>query len=102
MSDQTTVKAYTITLTPKGEIDTTPNSAGTPKMRFRATYTAQGQQKERTVLAQGKAVEAVKDMIKVGEPVALRVIFDNAPANDEGKKGGEYLTVLGAPLPKAA
>lgn len=101
MTEQTNVKAYTVTLTPKGEIDTTPSASGTQKLKFRATYTAQGQEKERTVLAQGKAAEAIANVIKVGEAVALRVMFDRAPGND-GKPGGEFVTVLGLPTAKAA
>lgn len=104
MSDQNQSqgKGYNITLTPKGQIDTTPTASGTKKIKFRATFTAQGKEKERTVVAQGKSAEAIEGMITAGEPVALRVLFDRAPANDEGKQGGEYLTVLGLPLPPKA
>jgi len=108
MTDQTNApasndnsgKGYNLTLTPIGAIDTTPAANDTRKIRFRAKVTLQGKEKERTVIAQGKAADAVADMIKDGVPVSLRVLFSRAPSQEDGKQGGEYLTVLGIPLPK--
>lgn len=107
MTDQTSApstskQAYNLTLTPLGEIDTTPTLSGTKKMKFRASYVTKGKTVERTVVAQGKAADKIDGIVKTGEPVALRCIFDRAPANDDGKPGGEFLTVVAIPLPPKA
>jgi hypothetical protein len=96
-------KGYNIALTPKdGTIDTSPTSTGTKKIKFRATMKLRGQDRERTVVAMGKSAEAIEGMIEAGKEVSLRVLFDRAPSQEEGKKGAEYLTVLGIPLPPKA
>ena len=92
-------KGYNLKITPKGEINTAPTSTGTKKIKFRATMQLRGQERERTVVAQGKAAEAIEGMIEAGKEVSLRVLFENMPAGEDGKKGAEYLTVLGIPLP---
>ncbi len=93
-------KGYNLTLTPKaGTIDTTPTASGTKKTKFRATFEQRGKTVERTVVAMGKAAEAIEGKIVEGEAVAIRCLFDRAPAQEEGKRGAEYLTVLGLPLP---
>lgn len=102
MTEQTNNgKAYNITVTPISDVDSTPNAKGTPKLKFRAKVTLRGRETERTVVAQGAAVAKIDGKIVAGEPVALRVLFSNAPANDEGK-GGEFLTVVDLPRAKAA
>ncbi len=96
-------KGYNLSITPKdGTIDTTPTAAGTKKIKFRGTLTLRGKERERTVVAQGKAAEAIEGKIVAGEAISLRVLFDNAPSSEEGKKGAEFLTVLGIPLPPKA
>lgn len=104
MTEQTNAagKGYNISITPLGDIDTTPNAKGTAKIKFRGKFTTRGKDRERTVVAQGKAADAIRDVLVAGTPVALRVLFENAPSEEEGKKGGEYLSVLGLPLSKAA
>jgi hypothetical protein len=107
MTDQTNTasndnagKGYNLSITPKdGTIDTTPTASGTKKIKFRGTVKLRGQDRERTVVAMGKAAEAIEGKIVAGEAVSLRVLFDNAPSSEEGKKGAEFLTVLGLPLP---
>ena len=99
-SNDNSGKGYNIAITPKaGSIDTTPAANGTRKTKFRGTLTIKGQQRERTVVAQGKAAEAIEGMIKDGESVSLRVLFSHMPSEEEGKTGAEYLTVLGVPQP---
>lgn len=93
-------KGYNLTLTPQGEIDTTPNSAGTPKKRFKATYVSKGKTFTRTVIAQGKAAAATEGLIVEGQPVVLRCVFNRAPANEDETLGGEFLSVVA--VPKAA
>lgn len=102
MSDRNAnAKAYNLTITPKGAVDLTPTVAGLRKTKFRGTYTVRGKTVERTVVAQGKAAELIDGLIADGSPVALRCIFQKAPANDAGK-GGEFLTVVALPREKQA
>ena len=98
-NDNTGGKGYNMTITPKGDIDTTPTATGTKKIKFRATFDQKGTSRERTVVAMGKAAEAIEGKIVAGEAIALRVLFDRAPSQEEGKRGAEFLTVLGLPLP---
>ena len=95
-------KGYNLKITPKdGTIDTTPSSTGTAKIKFRGTLEQRGKTVERTVVAQGKAAEAISAIVVAGTEIGLRCLFDRAPG-EEGKKGGEFLTVLGIPLPPKA
>ncbi len=96
-------KGYNLKITPKdGTIDTTPSAKGTAKIKFRGTFEQRGKQVERTVVAQGKAADAIAAIVVGGQEIGLRCLFDRAPASEEGKKGGEFLTVLGIPLPPKA
>lgn len=91
-------KGYNLNLTVLTDVDATPTSKGTPKMKFRATFVSKGKTVTRTVVAQGKSVALIEGKIVKGETIALRCVFDKAPANDNGK-GGEYLSVVALPLP---
>lgn len=91
-------KGYNIDVTVVSAIDTTPNSLGTSKLKFRGSFERSGKTFERTVIAQGKAADAVGESLKQGETTKLRILFDSVIGED-GKRGGEYLTVLGLPLP---
>jgi len=91
-------KAYNLNVTPLTEADTTPTSAGGKKTKFRGTFVQGGKTVERTVVAQGKAADLIDGMITPGTAVALRCIYSRAPG-EEGKKGGEFLTVVALPLP---
>lgn len=92
------VKGYNIDVTVMSEIDTTPNAKGTAKLKFRGSFVRNGKTFERTVIAQGKAADAVAASLVQGETTKLRIIFDHVQLED-GKQGGEFLTVLGLPLP---
>lgn len=95
---QNSQKAYNLKITPKdGSLDTTPTSAGTRKIKFRGTFEQRGKTVERTVVAQGKAAELIDGMIKSGVEIGLRCVFNRAPANEDGKKGGEFLAVVALP-----
>lgn len=96
-----TAKAYNISITPLSIVDD-KNVKGTRKISGRATFLRSGKSYERTFIAQGKAADAVAGALVVGTPVTIRTLFDRAPANDEGKKGGEFLTLIAMPLPPKA
>ena len=39
-------------------------------------------------------------MVRKGNSMDLRMVFENAPSTEEGKRGGEFLSVVGLPQPK--
>lgn len=94
-------KAYNLNVTPLTEADTTPTASGKAKIRFRGTFEQGGKTIERTVVAQGVAAELIAGMITPGTAVGLRCVYSRAPGED-GKKGGEYLSVVALPRKKAA
>lgn len=100
MTEQT-AKGYNIAVTVIGTIDTTPTVKGTKKIKFRGSFNRQGKTVERTVVAQGAAADAIEAVITAGATATLRVIFDSVPG-DDGKPAGQFLTVLGLPLPPKA
>lgn len=93
-------KAYNIVATQITAAKKAKNANGKAKITFRAKATVGGREIERTVIAQGAAADLLKGMLKKGAELPLRVLFERAPANEDGTKGGEYLTVVA--LPKAA
>ena len=97
-----TDRAYNLTLTQITTASKGKNAKGTPKITFRAKGTVGGREIERTVVAQGAAADLIKGMVRKGAELSLRVLFERAPANEDGSKGGEFLTVVGLPRAKAA
>jgi len=92
-------KAYNVTVTQLNDASVGTNSNGKDKITFRAKGTIGGREVERTVVAQGAAAAIIADIIGKGNELKLRCLFSRAPANEDGKKGGEFLTVVGLPLP---
>ena len=92
-------KAYNVTVTQITEANVGTNSNDKSKITFRAKGTIGGREVERTVVAQGAAADLISDMLGMGNELKLRCLFSRAPANEDGKKGGEFLTVVGLPLP---
>lgn len=95
-------KAYNVTATQLTTASKGKNVKGTKKITFRAALTVGGRAIERTVIAQGAAADLISGMLRKGSELSLRVLFERAPANENGKRGGEYLTVVGLPAPKVA
>ena len=99
-----TNKAYNLEITQLTTADKAVNAKGTAKITFRGKLTV-GKNKreiERTVVAQGKAAEQIRGMMRKGSVLNLRCMFETAPANEDGSKGGEFLTVVDLPRAKAA
>ena len=88
-------KAYNLKLTAT-EIEDKIDTRDAPYIAAKVSVKLNGEIRTRTLIAQGKARDAIKDVLIVGEEVAIRCLFSNA-TNDEGKKGGEYLTAIGLP-----
>lgn len=95
------VKGYTVAMTVVTAPEASVIATGTDQVKFRAKMTLRGRETERTVLAQGKSAALVRDLV-VGNDVTLRVSFEEAPAQEEGQRGGQFLAVLGVPTKKAA
>lgn len=89
---------HTITLTPITPIEANTTDAGTPRLTFRAQVRAKGGRTlERTVVATGRAHDALAGMLRTGEQIRVRGFYDRAPANDEGRRGEEYITAICLP-----
>jgi len=94
-------KAYNVKATPLARATTSTTATGKKQVKFRASMTLRGKTVERTVVAQGAAADIVKGIIKKGQEVGLRCLFQTAPGTD-GKRGGEFLSVVALPRAAAA
>jgi hypothetical protein len=82
------VTGYAISVTPI-TIDTLEDRRGKPYMKARVTaIMSDGRQVERTLMARGRALEAINDNIAVGKTSRLRVIFSKTD------QGAPFLTAL--------
>ena len=95
-------RAYNVSVTQLTTASKAPAANGTDKITFRGSLTIKGQTRERTVVAQGKAAALIASNMRKGNVHDLRVLFERAPANDDGGRGGEFLTVVALPRAKAA
>lgn len=84
---------YDILITPLDGIVTDPSGNGAAKIRFRGTFEISGQRVERTVLAQGRVANEIREHVSVGQPVMLHIVFARR-RTDTGEEGGEYLNVI--------
>lgn len=75
-------------------------ASGKQQIKFTGELTLRGKTRSRTVVAQGAAAEMIDGMVRKGSELELRCLFDRAPANEDGKRGGEFLAVVGLPTPK--
>lgn len=94
-------KAYNLTVVPGSVSTVTNNKTGTKSFRTRVTTTMNGRQVERTLVASGKMHAALKGQLRKGREIALRCLISHV-ANDDGSRGGEFLTAVAIPQPKAA
>ena len=99
MTEQTNAsrKAYNMTLNVVS-VETPTNAKGDEYIRAKVTGNIRGEQRTRTLIAQGKAADAVRDILVVGEDAKVRVLFEKV-VNDAGEEGGEFLVAVGVPLP---
>ena len=95
-------KAYNFAVKQTTTAERSTTSKGTKQIKFRGELTLRGETRTRTVVAQGKAADLISGMLRKGNVLDLRVVFDRAPGTEEGKKGGEFLTVVGLPKAKEA
>lgn len=95
-------RAYNLTVKQTTTAERSTTASGTNQVKFRAELTLRGKTRTRTVVAQGKAAEAINGLLRKGNSFAVRALFERAPSNDEGKQGGEFLSVVGLPEAKKA
>ena len=99
MTEQTNAKrkAYNMTLNVVS-VETPTNAKGDEYIRAKVTGQIRGEQRTRTLTAQGKAADAIRDIMVPGQEAKVRVLFEKV-ANEDGSEGGEYLVAVGVPLP---
>ncbi len=95
---KTTKQGYNLIVSQLTEAVVAKNANDKLKITFRGKTTAGKRTIERTFVAQGAAAEQIQEMVGKGNELKLRCIFERAPANDNGR-GGEYMVVVGEPLP---
>lgn len=95
-------KAYNFTVKQTDTAVRSQTSKGTQQIKFRGELTLRGQTRTRTIVAQGKAAELISGMVRKGNSMDLRCVFERAPGTEEGKQGGEFLSVVGLPKAKEA
>lgn len=94
--------AYNLKIRQTTEAVRSVTASGTDQIKFRGEVMIRGQLRTRTVVAQGKAAALIDSMVGEGNELSLRGLFDRAPANEEGTRGGEFISVVGIPRAKAA
>lgn len=92
-------KAYNVTVKQLNTASKSKTASGAEMIKFRASMTVGGRQIERTVVAMGKAAEDIRANVRKNNEFAIRALFSRAPANENGQRGGEFLSVVGVPLP---
>lgn len=97
-----TTKAYNVVVRQLTTAEKAVTATGKDKIKFRGKMTVGGREIERTVVAQGAAAALLTGKLRKGTDIALRCVFERAPANDDGSKGGEFLSVVALPREKKA
>ena len=93
-------KAYNLKMT-VNTVETPTDTAGKTFLRANVTAMIGGKPANRTLMAQGKAVEAIQAVMVAGQDTAVRCLFDNVE-NEDGSKGGQFLVAVGLPAEKKA
>ena len=91
-------RAYNLKVTPTA-VEVKTDSRGKEFIRASVALKIRGRDATRTLIAQGKAMDAVQNVLVVGEEASVRCLFTTV-TNDDGGKGGEYLSAIGLPMSK--
>ena len=91
-------RAYNLKVTPTA-VEVKTDSRGKEFIRASVALKIRGRDATRTLIAQGKAMAAVQNVLVVGEEASVRCLFTTV-INDDGGKGGEYLSAIGLPMSK--
>jgi len=95
-------KAYNVTVKQTETAVRSVTASGTAQVKFRGEALIRGELRTRTVVAQGKSADLISGNLRKGTEHNLRVLFQRAPANEDGQRGGEFLAVVGIVEPKTA
>ena len=95
-------KAYNVTVKQTETAVRSVTASGTAQVKFRGEAMIRGELRTRTVVAQGKAAALIEGMVGEGNELSLRGLFDRAPANEGGDRGGEFISVVGIPQARQA
>jgi hypothetical protein len=91
-----TKRAYNFDVTPSA-IKNDTDKGGKPYMTARVSLTLRGKTVERTLQMRGKMIAEVGSTLEVGKASPVRALFERAPANDDNKRGGDFLVAVGLP-----
>ena len=97
---KTSARGYNMNVS-VNEVSETTNSNGTALIRAKVGVTIRGKAVVRTLIAQGKAANDVREALVQGATTKIRCLIDHVPT-EEGKRGGQFLTAIGLPIAKAA
>lgn len=94
-------KAYNFTVLQLTTAEKSVMSSGKPQVKFTGELTLRGKLVKRTFVAQGASADLLVGKLRKNKSIDLRVMFERAPANDNGR-GGEFCSVVALPRAKAA
>lgn len=98
-------RAYNVSLVQINDaVETEVKTRGTNTtnmVKFRGTMKLRDKTVERTVIARGKAADAIRANLEPGATHSLRVLFETAPLLEGAKTAGQFLTVVGIPMSRA-
>ena len=99
MTEQTSAsRGYNLTMNVESVTESTMANGNT-MLRAKVQAKLRGEMRPRTLIAQGKAAEAVREVLVEGaEGAKIRCLIDHV-TNDDGERGGEFLVAIGLPLP---
>ena len=83
------------------DVSESTNTNNTTIIRAKVAVTMRGKAVVRTLIAQGKAANDVREALVQGATAKIRCLVDHVPTED-GKRGGQFLTAIGLPIAKAA
>ena len=92
--------SYPRLVTPK-TIKEGKNSNGTPFVSFAGEYTRRGASKPSTMLhtASGKALDAIREQLKEGQPIRVFGVFEKLPAKDD-RAESQVFRIIGLSVPR--
>ena len=100
VSTETRARSYPRTVTPKS-LKTGKNKNGTEFVTFIGEYRRQGKDKVYSMFhsASGKALDAIRDQLKEGQPIRVFGVFDEMPADAE-RKAKQIFRMVGLSEPR--
>lgn len=100
VSTEARAQSYPRTVTPK-TIKEGKNKNGTEFVSFIGEYKSRGSDKVRTMFhsASGRALDAIREDLKEGQPIRVFGVFDEMPADGE-RKAKQVFRIFGPSTPR--